>query len=343
MKKKMLSELTKGFKDKQEAYRFILKDLGFKIDNVIGNVNIDDRTTIECIKGHSYKSSYNSLLRGDGCKVCAKLKPYYEIKELLESEGYEILNKAEDFKGSAKTKMRYKCPNGHINSSVCSSLRAGSRCNDCALEKVRDMHRFDKNKVIELINSNGFKINRFIEEYKNCKSRVSVTCTKGHTYDTRIENVLYRKNCRICGRLNAKGENHYLWNGKTNMSEYMRSNLETWKNNVLKNSGYKCFITGKNGKFEVHHQINFSDILDETLKDLNLDYQEKVEDYGDDLQNIIDLCLKKHYEYELGIVMLKDIHKLFHSVYGIKNNTMEQVLEFKQDYLNGKFNYIISA
>ena len=41
--------------------------------------------------------------------------------------------------------------------------------------------------------------------------------------------------------------------------------------------------------------------------------------------------------------MNEHIHKLFHSIYGRVNNTMEQVLEFKQDYLNGKFDDVLSA
>ena len=42
-----------------------------------------------------------------------------------------------------------------------------------------------------------------------------------------------------------------------------------------------------------------------------------------------------------GITITEEIHKLFHKIYGRKNNTKEQFEEFKTRYQNGEFKEVI--
>ena len=55
-----------------------------------------------------------------------------KAKEEFGKEGYVLLE--EEYINS-KTKMRYKCPNGHEHSVTMSKFKSGRRCPFCANEK----------------------------------------------------------------------------------------------------------------------------------------------------------------------------------------------------------------
>jgi len=40
-------------------------------------------------------------------------------------------------------------------------------------------------------------------------------------------------------------------------------------------------------------------------------------------------CIELHYKYGLGVCLCEKEHKLFHSIYGRKNNTKKQYDDFK--------------
>lgn len=42
-------------------------------------------------------------------------------------------------------------------------------------------------------------------------------------------------------------------------------------------------------------------------------------------------CLKLHYKYGLGVCLTEELHKEFHNIYGKRNNTLEQYMEFKKN------------
>ena len=47
---------------------------------------------------------------------------------------------------------------------------------------------------------------------------------------------------------------------------------------------------------------------------------------------ITSAFIDEHNKYPLGVCIRKDIHDLFHSIYGRYNNTQEQWERFKEDY-----------
>lgn len=108
----------------------------------------------------------------------------------------------------------------------------------------------------------------------------------------------------------------------------------------MTNNRINVIISESKDNLIVHHVKNYSDILDETLYDLGLTIKSSISDYSkEELLSIENLLIEKHYEYGLGIVMTKEIHSLFHKTYGFKNNNLNQILEFKENYKNG-FYYI---
>lgn len=144
-------------------------------------------------------------------------------------------------------------------------------------------------------------------------------------------NLMKGEGCPKCGV--RKGENHGCWKGGiTPLYNNIRGAMIQWKIDSYKKYNYKCDISRKKLKTNViHHYHNYSDILEETLNLLNLDIRKNINDYSEKELNLIkEKCLELHYKYGLGVCLTEKLHKEFHSIYGQKNNTIEQYLEFKK-------------
>ena len=113
-----------------------------------------------------------------------------------------------------------------------------------------------------------------------------------------------------------KRENHPNWNPNLTDEEREKGRhiegYDDFIKQVLERDDYTCQITGKRGgKLEVHHLNCFSDFKEERT----------------DMNN--------------GITLSKEIHKLFHKIYGNKHNTKEQFEEFKHRYINKEFEEVV--
>ena len=97
-------------------------------------------------------------------------------------------------------------------------------------------------------------------------------------------------------------EDHWNWKGGINpVNDTIRKSLEyrLWRKACIERDNFTCQISRQNGgDLEVHHINNFADFPELRL----------------DINN--------------GITMSKELHKLFHKIYGNKNNTREQLEEF---------------
>ena len=109
--------------------------------------------------------------------------------------------------------------------------------------------------------------------------------------------------------LKKQGENNPNWkNGISPINQKIRGSFEykLWQNSVFDRDDYLCQRCKEKriSKLVAHHIKNFAQ------------YPE--------LRFVI----------ENGITLCKDCHKLFHKIYGKKNNTQEQIKEFLIAYLN---------
>jgi len=99
-----------------------------------------------------------------------------------------------------------------------------------------------------------------------------------------------------------KGDKSWNWKGGISSSmQKIRNSLELklWKKACLERDNYTCQKTGvRGGKLAVHHIKNFSQYIELRTSITN------------------------------GITLGFEIHKIFHKIYGIKNNTREQLDEF---------------
>lgn len=107
---------------------------------------------------------------------------------------------------------------------------------------------------------------------------------------------------RRINRKAKKGKDHWNWqNGKTSENETIRMSLEMklFRKSCMERDDFTCQKTGqRGGKLVVHHINNFRDFPELRTSISN------------------------------GITLSKESHIEFHKIYGFKNNTKEQLLEF---------------
>lgn len=135
------------------------------------------------------------------------------------------------------------------------------------------------------------------------------------------------------------------YSGYENIAKFFRGHLSGWRKDSMTLTDGKCYLTGDTD-VDIHHIYNFNNIVCETFdvaKSCNIFNSTNIDDYSiDQLNELLDIFLQIHSRYPLGICLRKDIHKLFHMIYGKCGNTEEQFWNFICDFDKGKYRKMIA-
>lgn len=130
-----------------------------------------------------------------------------------------------------------------------------------------------------------------------------------------------------------------------NISKFFRAHIYDWKENSMKQCNYQCIFTGSKD-YAIHHIISFNTILSKFfsyIESKNLLKSNNLCDYSkEELDNLIKIFNTIHDKYPLGICVRKDIHNLFHNIYGSGGNTKEQWDIFSEKFLNHEYDNLIA-
>lgn len=126
------------------------------------------------------------------------------------------------------------------------------------------------------------------------------------------------------------------YGGYTSIAKYLRGQTWSWKSKSIKACNNQCIITGSNS-FQVHHLYCVSTMIQDIFNENKISRKEFNEYSSEELENILNLFIQKQNSYPLGICIRKDIHDLYHEIYGKYNNTEEQWKRFESDLLSGKY------
>ena len=151
---------------------------------------------IKCPEGHEYSVRFNNFQQGQRCPVCAgNIKHEYEyVKEYIESYGYTLLSKEYN---DVNKKLLTICPEGHEWETLFHSFKNnGNRCNTCAIEYRRSLLVYSYDKVKDMVEQDGYKL--ISDEYVNSRTKITVECDKGHTYDVELASFNRGRRCPIC-------------------------------------------------------------------------------------------------------------------------------------------------
>jgi len=114
-----------------------------------------------------------------------------------------------------------------------------------------------------------------------------------------------------------RGVNSNFWNGGiTKLRLFIANRTKTWKRKSAKLCEYKCIITG-DIKYEVHHLYPLNKIIEDAFFQLNIRESEFINYHTeDDFSILLNKIEEIHYQHSFGVCLRKDIHKLFHKIYG---------------------------
>lgn len=254
-----------------------------------------------------------------------------EVRVEFSERGYILL---EDVYVNSKTPMRYKCPR-HPDKElkIClNSLTSGAGCIYCA-----GRSRYTIEDVREEFKKRGYEL--LSRSYVNNKTPLEYRCPNhpDKRLTINLNNLLYGYGCSYCKAERQTGSGNPNWRGGvSDFNDYLREKLKDWKLRSLESFGFVCAVTGTNNRdLHVHHTQPFHEVRDEALRNLGLPFRENISDYSqEELDAIVDEIIERH-QTVVGVPLRKDVHELFHRVYGFKT-TFEDLVEFKQRYLAGE-------
>lgn len=246
----------------------------------------------ECPKGHKHKIRWNDwYYRKHRCPYCAGNGKIGidEVKALFLEENYVVLS--DDYKNS-KSKIKYKCPNGHIHFIRLDHWRRGIRCPYCSGKIKKSIE-----EIRNSIESYGYEL--ISKYYNNVYDKLLLKCPEGHEFCASYHNWQKGTRCPICNggvRLDFdEVKASFLLNGyKLMTNEYINSeqilhlicpnghdyyvNFNNWKH-----KGSRCTLCSGIGRSNQEQEL--CEFLSSFISDVKVN-----------VKNLIPL-------YELDIVM----------------------------------------
>lgn len=298
------------------------------------------------ICGNEWETTCDSVIRGSGCFNCVHKKlidkqrlSVDDVRREIESKNCKLISR--EYKNNRENlEIEFEC--GHVGYMSLYAFQQGQRCKcDSKIRFKKTIEEKTRNKILEFAYSIGFEILSFENDFASYDNDLTYRCQNGHVETRGTREFLSNKNCRICTQIKVsesqRGSKGNNWKGGRDvLRKYLKNKITQWKKDSIENCNYRCVITGE--RFDhVHHLYPFNSIVQDALEELGLEKYEFVGEYSDEeLSPIIDKVKEIHYRYPLGVCLRKDIHKLFHKLYGLENNFPEQFYEFVDRIKSGE-------
>lgn len=332
-KKLSIEEIDKNIKDKHGETITVTK---------YGTNTYDANSDFLCnVCGYTWTTCLYSVMHGCGCKMCGFKKSASKnrntieyVKNYISERGCELLDDTY-INNETPIKIRFEC--GHIHSIRFGNFERGCRCPECGRNRIPDFSRLPKEEIVRRVESCNLIFIEFVDGYQNNQSKIRFACKRGHINETNVMCFTANPGCRKCSierRAQARmGDKHPLWRGTQKLRIFLMQQITEWKLKIMKDCSFKCIFTGSKD-FQIHHIHNFNAIIDEALENLNLQRKLKNGDYtAEELELVVKEVQKLHELYP-SVCLRKDLHKMFHKIYGTKRNTIEQFEEFKNKIQN---------
>lgn len=271
-------------------------------------------------------------------KVSSQRRLSYDfIKEEFNKKGL-LLEEQEYI--NAHQKLSYRCKK-HLNYGAqqitYTIFKKGNFCcKICRGKSQSERCRLPLDKVKQMFFNRGFKL--VTDTYVNNNTKLPYVCIK------HPDNVQYITLITLINGAGCK-ECYYekTYKGIAPLSSLLRNRIGEWKRQSIEKANGKCAITGDVYDV-VHHLYSFNTILIDALNELKINLRSKVSDYSfEEIELLANKVIDLHKAHPLGVCLTKEVHSLFHSLYGYGYNTPDQFEEFKNEYLTGNIKEKLSS
>ncbi len=149
----------------------------------------------ECQYGHQWQATATSVKIGHWCPVCGgkTKKTIEDMQKVANQRGGKCLSKIYT---DMRTKLTWKCTNGHRWEARPDNIKSGTWCPICA-KKARAKKK--KLAIEELqkiaVSRNGRLLSK---NYINCKIPIRWECKYGHSWQATADNVKRGHWCPVC-------------------------------------------------------------------------------------------------------------------------------------------------
>lgn len=160
-------------------------------------VNQNQKLRFKCDKGHSYETRFSYFRNGNRCPICSgnvKLS-IDEVRRRLSAYGYKLCS---DFYENNLTKLKVKCPKGHIYETTWGNFSNKHRCPECAKLLVANSKKLSYDEVKSRIEEKGFEL--LSEVYEKSSLPLKVKCKNGHIIYLSYNKINNGRGCKICSK-----------------------------------------------------------------------------------------------------------------------------------------------
>ena len=259
------------------------------------------------------------------------LTPWETIEKLFKDKNLTLLSTEYDYEGEHSV-LKYICNNhkekGVQETKYCCIRKSKHCCPYGAIEHTSNLQRKNVDDIRKIFISKDLTPMFEDDMYKNEDTKLPFICNKhkerGIQYACYNSVKISKLPCVYC----REKENIQLGE----MNEFIRGYLGNWKSNVKDFYNGECYFTYSTN-VDIHHKYALNTIVKEVMQELNIDI--KKEYFCTELQEVKDYVIKLH-TVDLGVAIDKDLHILFHSLYG-KTCTKDDFDEFEKRLICGEF------
>lgn len=170
---------------------------------------------------------------------------YEDIQKLFTEANYILISTEYKY----KTKLLYKCNNGHEGSILLKNFVYGQRCKKCATIKILNNKKNNWENIEKYYMENDCELLSKKEEYKNIQSLLKFKCKQGHESLLTYSLFQQRKDkCKSCfnikvGKEPINNTNVVIANKEVEKRKCRKTSIETVRKHF---SDFNCMLLSEN-------------------------------------------------------------------------------------------------